>query len=323
MIWLHRYTKLVAAATVLLIAAGGMVTSTDSGLSVPDWPNTYGQFMFSFPIEKMVGGIFYEHGHRMIASTVGFLTVILAAWVWMVEPRRWLRWLGAAALGAVILQGVLGGITVLFLLPAPVSIGHAGLAQLFFCMTVSLALFTSPGWRARQDPVDDATLRRIAAATTVLVYCQILAGATMRHIEAGMAIPDFPLAFGHVVPPFWNTGIAVHFAHRVGAVLVTIAVLATAGHVLYHHRARRELVRPAALLIAFVLAQVTLGAFVVLSGLQPVINTAHVVNGALVLATSLVLTLRSYRVRFAAAPMQTKTSGVLTHDALRARPARP
>ena len=322
MIWLHRYIKLVAASTVLLIAAGGMVTSTDSGLSVPDWPNTYGQFMFSFPFEKMVGGIFYEHGHRMIASTVGFLTVILAAWVWMVEPRRWLRWLGVAALGAVILQGVLGGITVLFLLPAPVSIGHAGLAQLFFCLTIGLSLFTSPGWRRRQDAVDDRMLRRVALATTVLVYCQILAGATMRHIEAGMAIPDFPLAFGHLVPPFWNAGIAVHFAHRIGALLVTIAVLATAGHVLYHHRSRRELVRPAALLVAFVLVQVTLGALVVWTGLQPVINTAHVVNGALVLATSVVLTLRAHRVWFADAPEQARTSGVPTADALTARPVR-
>src|SRR5262245_32575448 len=123
MIWLHRYVKLVVASTVLLIAAGGMVTSTGSGLAVPDWPNTYGQFMFSFPFEKMVGGIFYEHGHRMIASTVGFLTIILAIWTWKAEPRRWVRWLGLSALGAVILQGLLGGITVLLLLPAPVSIG--------------------------------------------------------------------------------------------------------------------------------------------------------------------------------------------------------
>jgi heme a synthase len=299
-IWLHRYIKLVAAATVLLIAAGGMVTSTGSGLSVPDWPNTYGQFMFSYPLETMVGGIFYEHGHRMIASTVGFLTIILAAWTWMVEPRRWMRWLAVMALGAVILQGILGGITVLYLLPAPVSIGHAGLAQLFFCITVSLALFTSPSWRhPRQPPVDDATLRTVTLTTTVLVYCQILAGATMRHIEAGMAIPDFPLAFGHLLPPVWNTGIAVHFVHRVGAVLVTLAVLAGAGHVWYHHRARRELVRPATLLVLFVLVQVTLGAFVIWSGLQPIVNTAHVVNGALVLSTSLVLTLRSRRIAFA------------------------
>ena len=297
---LNRYIKLVAASVVLLIAAGGMVTSTDSGLAVPDWPNTYGQFMFSFPLEKMVGGIFYEHGHRMIASTVGFLTIILAAWIWMIEPRRWMRWLGVIALGAVILQGVLGGITVLFLLPAPVSIGHAGLAQLFFCITVSLALFTSPSWRHPRLPlVDDPMLRRVTLTTTVLVYCQILVGATMRHIEAGMAIPDFPLAFGHLVPPAWNAAIAVHFTHRIGAVVVTLAILATAGHVWYHHRSRSELTRPATLLVVFVLTQVTLGAFVIWSGLQPFVNTAHVVNGALVLATSLVLTLRGRRIAFA------------------------
>jgi cytochrome c oxidase assembly protein subunit 15 len=319
-IWLHRYIKLVAASTVLLIAAGGMVTSTDSGLSVPDWPNTYGQFMFSFPLDKMVGGIFYEHGHRMIASAVGFLTIILAAWIWIVAPQRWLRWLGVTALFAVILQGVLGGLTVLFLLPAPISIGHAGLAQLFLCLTISLSLFTSPGWRQRQQPVDDPTLRRVALATTILVYCQILAGATMRHIEAGMAIPDFPLAFGHLVPPFWNAGVAVHFTHRVGALLVTLAILASVGHVWYHHRSRRELLRPAMLLVILVLIQVTLGAMVVWSGLQPVINTAHVVNGALVLATSLVLTLRTYRSRFGNVPSCVTDHDSLPAQALTARP---
>ena len=144
--WLHRFAKFVVACTVLLLAAGGMVTSTDSGLAVPDWPNTYGHFMFSFPLEKMVGGIFYEHGHRMIASGVGMLTIVLAVWTWRADPRRAIRWLAVGALGAVILQGLLGGLTVLFLLPAPISVAHAGLAQLFFCITVSLALFTSRRW---------------------------------------------------------------------------------------------------------------------------------------------------------------------------------
>ncbi len=295
---LHYFARFVAAFTVLLIAAGGMVTSTGSGLAVPDWPNSYGWFMFSFPFEKMVGGIFYEHGHRLIASTVGFLTIILAVWTWMVDPRRWVGRLGIAALGAVILQGLLGGITVLLLLPAPVSIGHAGLAQVFFCLTVTLAVVTSRGWNSSVPPVDDAMLRRVALATTILVYGQIILGATMRHIGAGLAIPDFPLAFGRVLPPAWSAPIAVHFAHRLGAILVTGAILATAGHVWYHHRRRRELRRPALLLGLLVAIQVTLGAFVVWSGLQPVLNTAHVVNGALVLATSLVLTLRSYRLRF-------------------------
>jgi len=301
MTWLHRYIKLVAATTVLLIAAGGMVTSTDSGLAVPDWPNTYGHFMFSFPLEKMVGGILYEHGHRIIASTVGFMTIILALWVWRADSRAWMRRLGFIALAVVILQGILGGITVLYLLPAPVSVGHAGLAQIFFCLTVGLALFTSRGWLESRQPVDDAVLRRVAITTTVLVYCQIIAGASMRHLEAGMAIPDFPLVFGGVLPPAWNLGVAFHFAHRVGAVLVTVAIAATVGHIWHHHRARRELMRPAAILLLLVLVQVTLGAFVIWTGLQPVVNTAHVVNGALVLATSLVLTLRCERVRFAPA----------------------
>src|SRR6266540_4250736 len=307
MTWLHRYTKLVAASTLLLIAAGGMVTSTGSGLSVPDWPNTYGWFMFSFPMEKWVGGIQYEHSHRLIASTVGFLTIILAVWTWRVDPRPSVRTLGFAALGAVILQGVLGGVTVLLKLPPAVSIGHAGLAQLFFCITLSLAVFTSRSWIAADDegraarPIDDAWLRRLATATTLLVYVQILLGATMRHTNAGLAIPTFPLAFGHVLPPAWTSAIAIHFAHRVGALLVTAAIFATTVYVRVHHASRRELVRPAMLLVVLVAAQIMLGGFVVWSALQPTVNTIHVVNGALVLGTSLVLTLRSYRSKLLAA----------------------
>ena len=295
MIWLNRYAKLVAASTALLIAAGGMVTSTGSGLSVPDWPNTYGWFMFSFPMSKWVGGIRYEHTHRLIASTVGFLTIILAVWTWRVEPRAWVRRLGVAALAAVILQGLLGGLTVLLLLPPAVSIGHAGLAQLFFCITLTLAVVSSPSWKALSTPANDVMLRRLTLITTVLIYSQILVGATMRHVGAGLAIPTFPLAFGHVLPPVWSSAIAIHFAHRIGALLVLLAVFATAGHVWHWHPGRREFTRPAILLVLFVCLQATLGAFVVLSSLQPIINTAHVVNGALVLGTSLVLTLRVYR----------------------------
>jgi heme a synthase len=306
---LNFFSRVVAFSTLILIFAGGLVTSTASGLSVPDWPNTYGWFMFSFPLEKMVGGIFYEHGHRLIASTVGFLIVILAVWLWRAEPRAWVRRLGYLALAAVITQGVLGGLTVLFFLPPPISIAHAGLAQLVFCLTVCIALVTSRGWadsyrstsgtQASASPVRDKTLERIAVAMTVMVYVQILLGATMRHNEAGLAIPDFPLAFGHVLPTHWDARIAIHFAHRVGAVLVTLFILATSGHVLYHHGQRPELRRPALLLIVLLGLQVTLGAYVVWSAKQFIINSAHVANGALVLGTSLVLTLRAHRARFA------------------------
>ena len=197
------YLRFVVAASLLLIVAGGLVTSTGSGLAVPDWPNTYGTFMFAFPFSKMVGGIFYEHGHRLIASLVGLLTIGLAVWIARSEPRRWVRGLGWTALAAVIAQGLLGGITVLYFLPTPISISHAGLAQLFFALVVGLALFTSPGWRGSRGGPDrrgDHGLARLALAAPVFIYGQILLGATMRHTGAGLAIPDFPLAFGRLVP---------------------------------------------------------------------------------------------------------------------------
>jgi cytochrome c oxidase assembly protein subunit 15 len=296
---LHRFSQFVVASTVLLVLAGSLVTSTGSGLAVPDWPTSYGWNMFTFPPSKWVGGIFYEHGHRLIASTVGFLTIILAAWLWRADPRPWMKRLGVVALLAVITQGVLGGITVLYFLPDAVSTAHAGLAEIFFCLTVAIALFTSRGWLEPADAVDDSTLRAAATVTTILVYTQIIIGATMRHSGAGLAIPDFPLMFGGIVPDRWNGAIAIHFAHRVGALVVTTAVLATAGHIWYHHRGRRSLTRPAALVVGLVAVQITLGALTVLTRLNVGINSAHVVCGALVLTTSLVITLRSWRVKFA------------------------
>jgi heme a synthase len=302
---LHRFAKFVAGCTVLLVLAGSLVTSTDSGLSVPDWPTTYGWNMFTFPPSKWVGGILYEHGHRLIASTVGFLTIVLAVWLAVSDHRRWMKRLGAAALGAVIAQGVLGGLTVMFFLPPAISTAHAGLAEIFFCLTVAIALFTSPRWiegysGPGENVVDDSGLRRLATATTALVFCQILVGATMRHTGAGLAIPDFPLMFGHLWPTHWDAKIAIHFTHRAGAVLVLLAVAATSGTAWQRYRGsvHRELVRPAMLLAALVVVQVTLGAMTVLSRRDVWINSVHVVCGALVLTTSLVLTLRTWRVRF-------------------------
>ena len=307
---LHLFAKFVVACTVFLVLAGSLVTSTDSGLAVPDWPTTYGWNMFTFPPSMWVGGIFYEHGHRLIASTVGVLTIVLAIWIWRVERRTWMKRLGVAALAAVILQGILGGITVLYFLPTPVSTAHAGLAEIFFCMTVAIALFTSPRWIDETDAVDDQRLRTLAIGTTILVYVQILVGAAMRHSDAGLAIPDFPWMFGGPLPDRWSSGIAVHFAHRVGALLVTVAVLATAGRVWSHHGGRSVLARPAALIVGLVIVQITLGAFTVLTRLNVAVNSAHVVCGALVLATSLVLTLRSWRARFAGVRLKPDTTHV-------------
>jgi len=324
------FAAIVAASTAVLIFAGGLVTSTGSGLSVPDWPNTYGWFMWAFPVSKMVGGIFYEHLHRLVASTVGFLIVILAIWLARAEPRRWVRRLGYLALAAVITQGILGGITVLWYLPDAISIAHASLAQIVFCLTVTIALVTSPGWKRayvksqipspKSQVPRDTTLERIAIVTTAVIYVQILLGATMRHTGAGLAIPDFPLSFGHLVPPHWDSKIAIHFAHRVGAATVTLLVIATTCHVFFHHGRRAELRRPAMLLVVLLALQITLGALTVLSHKQFIINSLHVVNGALVLVTSLVLTLRAHRSRFS----ESMSSAISTDAArtLRVREAR-
>lgn len=306
----HVFAVLVACSTALLIFAGGLVTSTGSGLSVPDWPNTYGWFMFFFPLEKMVGGIFYEHSHRLIASTVGFLILVQAIVLWRVEPRRWVRRLGFIALAAVITQGMLGGITVLWYLPKPISIAHASLAQIVFCLAVTIALATSPGWRRGYGPADAgprtaagphpdwARLRRVALLTTGVIYLQIVVGATMRHHDAGLAIPDFPWVFGGLVPPQWDFKIAVHYAHRLGALLVTLLILATTIGVFARAWGSRQLRTPSVLLLVLLAAQITLGAMTVLSGKHYIINSLHVVTGGTVLITALVLTLRLHRSTF-------------------------
>jgi len=184
------------------------------------------------------------------------------------------------------------------------AIVHACFAQAFFCLAALTVIVTSRWWIEAPDraPCEDVpAMRRLlkyGAIAVGLIYLQLIVGAVMRHYEAGLAIPDFPLAFGHLIPPHWSQGIAIHFAHRVGALVASILILATTGHVLYHHRRRGEWARPSALLLVLLIAQVTLGALTVLTARHYVINSLHVVTGASVLATSLVLTLRVHRSRF-------------------------
>src|SRR5882724_8819478 len=174
--WLHRFACVLAVATFLLIIAGASVTSNRAGLAVPDWPTTYGQFMYSFPFSKMVGGILYEHGHRLLASSVGLLTIMLTVWIMRVERRPWLRRLAIVALGMVIAQGILGGLTVKFLLPPSISIAHAALAQAFFCITFALALVTSDF-----QPIEfSGRARGLSLAMTIAVYIQLILGAAIR-----------------------------------------------------------------------------------------------------------------------------------------------
>jgi cytochrome c oxidase assembly protein subunit 15 len=321
---LHRFSRFLVACTVLLILAGSLVTSHDAGLSVPDWPTSYGWNMFTFPPSMWVANILYEHGHRLIASTVGLFTIVMAVWLWIAEPRRWLRWFGVATLGSVVAQGLLGGLTVLFFLPAAISTAHAGLAEIFFCMTVAIAVFTSPEWMAgdggptniSEDRPEGRSLRVLATTATVLIYTQILVGATMRHTGAGLAIPDFPLMFGHVIPDHWSAAIAIHFTHRVGALIVTLFILTLFVHVRSRYRDRRELLRPAMFIVGLVALQVTLGALTVLSRRDPWSNSFHVVCGALVLTTSLLVTLRSWRGSFAETAVPLKPEAAATRSAV-------
>ena len=294
-IWLHRFAKLVAASTFVLIFIGGLVTSTGSGLAVPDWPNTYGQFMFSFPLSKMVGGILYEHGHRMIASIVGFLTVILAVWLWLKEPRRWVKWFGVGALLAVIVQGVLGGLTVLFLLPTPISVLHGTLAQIFFCMTICLSIFTSKSWLEKEPNLADTqkpNLQDLALLSIGVVFLQLILGAIMRHTGSGLAIPDFPLAFGKIIPPIHSQQVAIHFLHRIGAVLVSISVTWTCVRIFRSHRNQPALVRTAGILLSSLVLQILLAAITIWTKKAVIPTTAHVATGAFILGTSLFLTLQ-------------------------------
>ncbi len=288
----HRFAALTAAATVCLIAAGGLVTSTESGLSVPDWPTSYGWNMFTFPVSNWVGGVRFEHTHRLIASTVGFLTILLAVWLARREPRLWVRRLGYAALGTVIAQGVLGGLTVLFLLPTAVSVAHAGLAEIFFCLIVTLSVVTSPRWRDA-EPVLPSVLTRIGALTVAVIFLQLVLGAIMRHTKAGLAIPDFPLAFGRLVPPISSFAVAIHFAHRLGALAVAGLVGLCLAQAL--PSGRPGLQKAAVSLVVLVVVQIVLGAVTVLSRKAVVVTTAHVATGALLLGTAVSFTLASRR----------------------------
>jgi cytochrome c oxidase assembly protein subunit 15 len=302
-VWLRRFTKFVALSTLFLIFAGAMVTSTGSGLAVPDWPLSYGMLM-----PPMVAGIFYEHGHRMIATTVGLLTIIQAVWLQRREPKRFVRLLGWWALGAVILQGMLGGLTVIFLLPDVISVSHAALAEIFFCINVSIAFFTSNWFESLKAEGRRPKAESPVALTTTLAlaaYLQILLGAVMRHLEAGLAIPDYPLSFGKVIPPLETLSVAANFAHRMGALVVTALVIALAIRVF---RSGPRSLRPAALgMCAIVAVQIYLGARVVwdaaanvkiyhsLAGEEAIrhatVTSFHVMTGASTLALALLIAL--------------------------------
>jgi cytochrome c oxidase assembly protein subunit 15 len=287
--WLRRMTKLTAAATLFLIFAGAMVTSTSSGLAVPDWPLSYGML---FP--PMVGGIFYEHGHRMVATTVGLLVLIQAFWLQKSEPKSLVRALGWLALLAVVIQGLLGGLTVLFLLPTAVSVSHASLAEIFFCLTVTIAFMTSRFASRLEVGRGASGLGLLGRVLTAAVFLQIVIGALMRHLGAGLVIPDWPLSFGRVIPPLTSLEIATNFAHRTWGLVVAGLIVGFAPSVF--RRVSGGVRTVYGMLVVAVSIQVALGGATVLLEKAPLLTSFHVVTGAFVLANTLVFALAAHRI---------------------------
>ncbi len=311
---LRNFSYFTSLATLFLIFVGALVNSTGSGLSVPDWPLSYGTL---FP--SMVGGVFYEHSHRMVAGTVGLLILVLAVWLYREEKRRWVKKLGFTALFLVILQGVLGGITVLFFLPHEISICHGILAQTFFLTTIMIA-YTQSEERAQREKNNEHDLPsgiiKWSVLLLMLVYLQLIIAAIMRHTKSGLAIPDFPTMGGYYVPPFtaemldrinyWRflenfdpvnmAQVMIHFTHRMMAMMIVIVSLILTQKVFSVPKGSG--IRQSVFLIdLFILFQIILGISTVLSWKDPYITSFHVLTGAGILGMSFLLVLRAAPLR--------------------------
>lgn len=281
--WHHRIAVFIAVATFFVIIAGALVTSEDAGLSVPDWPTSYGHFL---RLPPWVGGIVFEHSHRMIAFFTGTCTLVIAFWTLFVERRRWMKVLAFGALATIIVQGILGGVTVLHFLPPAVSTAHAAIAQTFFCIAMAIAIFTGRQWVEESPrPVADTghpALLVLCFYSIFILYVQLILGAMFRH--RGM--------------PWWP--------HVLNAISVT-AILAWTGVRAMRFREIPAVRRLGMLVHSLLLVQILLGfasfyTRVVLGAdaaqpeLPMIVSTvAHVAVGALLLATTAVLTIQVWR----------------------------
>jgi cytochrome c oxidase assembly protein subunit 15 len=319
---LHRFACFCAGAILFLICIGGLVTSKGAGMSVPDWPNTYGYNMFFFPWQSWVGGIFYEHSHRLVASGVGVLITILAVWLCFQE-RIWLRWMGSCVPIFVFLEGCIGGLRVV-LSEDQLGILHGCVAQALFVAVSLIGLFTSRWWIETRSGFTPPKWTGRVLAISCLIFCQLMLGATMRHQHAGLAISDFPLAYGQVwpktdpasiadynkerlshsdpatgltVPPTSALLINLQMAHRVGAVLVTISILAAAAAMWLTPGTSPRLRRWSAVWVGLVFVQFLLGACTIWTNKAADVATAHVATGALTLVLGALLTAMSWRLQ--------------------------
>lgn len=297
---LHYLSLSLAVGTFILIGWGGLVNSTGSGLSVPDWPTTYGYHLFLYPISEWRGGILYEHTHRLLAAVVGFLAFGHVLWSWLMvreEPYRWIRSVSLAAFLLVVLQGVLGGLTVLLRLPTAISASHAMVAQTFFAFTLWLALGTRPQWYSAPALRGRELRRRVQLAAVVggVTFCQIFFGALTRHTYSALAIPDFPLVFGGLFPPRaqLNEQVLVHYVHRVVGFLLT-GLMLWQGWTLWRSPTA-GLRRWGIAGIVAILAQLLVGGWLVWSLRAVIPTTVHGLVGTAIWAINVVILLQLWR----------------------------
>lgn len=280
--WAHRFCALSCLVTVVLILFGGLVTSMGAGLAVPDWPTSFGYNMFLFPWSKMIGGIFYEHMHRLLGSVVGILTVSTAIIIFLVDTRKWIKYLSLLACALVIFQGILGGLRVV-LIELDLAIIHACVAQLFFALMVSMTLFTSKSWLLNNNSnQNDSKLNLLSILTVSSIYVQTILGALLRHT-------------GHMLE-----------AHFLFAFIVASLIIWLCVRVNRIHYENKEILRNANWLSIFLFLQILLGLFSFIQkytilGQKFAYNTflistsMHVVFGALLLASAITMTLRILR----------------------------
>ena len=314
---LRRFSKILCVLTLFLIALGALVKSTESGLSVPDWPTTYGKFMFAYPLSKMAGGIKYEHTHRMLASIVGLLTLVLTIWLIRIKDLpSWIKSLGIFAFLTVVLQGVLGGLTVKFFLPVWLSTFHGVLAQTFFLIIILIAYSLSgerhKRWTIEEESYDPLFLK-LSIFLMMMIYIQLIIGNIMRHAQAGLAIPDFPTMGWTLLPNFdaawlnrinqWrfennldpvNMGqVMIHLTHRFWALMILIDIL-WLNKIAYERCLDRPLIMKTLYWLNLaVILQITFGISTVLTHKEVYTTTVHVTMGAIVLALTFLMVLRS------------------------------
>lgn len=315
--WLSHYTSFLSFAVVVLIFVGALVKSHEAGLTVPDWPTTYGQNMFLYPYELWIGGIFFEHGHRLLASAIGLFTVILSFWLWISPISPTLRIAGILAVVTVLVQGLLGGLTVIYLLPDAISIAHGMLAQTFLLLILFIRFHLRTELAENQSqPISTqetltAPMFWLAVGALGLLYLQLFLGAATRHAEAGLAIPDFPLMGGQLIPQFdasmfafineWRQArylpqvsswqVLLHLLHRLGALVVGCYFAFFALRLIPLAGPKSNLQKSTLFVLALLLTQIALGIATVLSERGPWLTSLHVVCGAALLGATFVLTL--------------------------------